>query len=254
QPRSPGSLGICVVTCSTRSDEASASPMPAKVLNAPGPVLVMQTPTRSEVRAYPWAAKAAACSWRTTTQRIDESARASQRPRACWPGIPKTTSTPCASSAPTSAWAPVSSVVREARPIALRGGLSGRDEGDQVVDLRLAQRRRERGRHDARREALGDVLVGVGDRLLDELVHRHAGGLLVGRDVVQVGADGAGRAGRRQGVAAAAAGAAGEDRLAGRRAAAGASAGRGATARAGRRRAGGGRCRARRRDRERAQA
>ena len=85
--------------------------MPANVLNAPGPVLVTHTPTRSDVRAYPCAANAAACSWRTTTSRIEESASASQRPSACWPGIPNTTSTPCASSAATSAWAPVRSVV-----------------------------------------------------------------------------------------------------------------------------------------------
>ena len=50
-PRWPGSLRICVVMCSTRSDDASASPMPANALNAPGPVDVMQTPTRSDVRA-----------------------------------------------------------------------------------------------------------------------------------------------------------------------------------------------------------
>ena len=51
QPRSPASLGTWVVMCSTRRLDASASPIPAKVLNAPGPVLVMQTPTRSDVRA-----------------------------------------------------------------------------------------------------------------------------------------------------------------------------------------------------------
>jgi len=51
QPRSPASLGTWVVMCRTRRLDASASPMPAKALKAPGPVLVMQTPTRSEVRA-----------------------------------------------------------------------------------------------------------------------------------------------------------------------------------------------------------
>ena len=51
QPRSPASLGTWVVMCRTRRFDASASPIPAKALNAPGPVLVIQTPMRSEVRA-----------------------------------------------------------------------------------------------------------------------------------------------------------------------------------------------------------
>jgi hypothetical protein len=109
QPRSPASLGTWVVMCSTRKLDASASPIPAKALNAPGPVLVMQMPTRPVVRAYPTAANAAACSWRTTTVRMGEPLSASHRLSACCPGIPNTISTPCASSAATSRSAPVAS-------------------------------------------------------------------------------------------------------------------------------------------------
>src|SRR5439155_7865393 len=149
QPRSPASLGTWVVMCSTRKLEASASPIPAKALNAPGPVLVMQTPTRPVVRAYPTAANAAACSWRTTTVRIGEPLSASHRLSACCPGIPNTISTPCASSAETSRSAPVATLLSCATlmPVTLpeRGRpapeelLALEDQRDQVVDVRRGE-------------------------------------------------------------------------------------------------------------------
>ena len=63
------------------------------------------------------------------------------------------------------------------------------DHRDQCIDVGRRQRA-ERGRHDALAVALGDVLVGVGDRFLDEPVKRNPGRLRVGRELlVQVGAD-----------------------------------------------------------------
>src|SRR5205085_16705 len=138
-----------------------ASPMPANVLNAPGPVLVMQTPTRSLLRAYPAAANAAACSWRTTTVRIGDSWSASHRLSACWPGMPNTISTPCASSAATSACAPMRTLVSSATVtrMTLAGPeplLALEDQRHQVVDVGGRQGGAEVVRHDVRLEPLGD--------------------------------------------------------------------------------------------------
>src|SRR6476659_2361106 len=102
--------------------------------------------------------EAAACSWRTTTGRIEEPRRASQRLSACWPGMPKTISTPCASSAATSASAPVRTRVASGVLMALlaredvcgqvgrvlSGGQAGRHRGSGVLDLVQDDGRRER--------------------------------------------------------------------------------------------------------------
>ena len=52
--------------------DAHASPTAASVLAAPGPVVVSATPSRPLARAYPSAAYAAVCSWRTPTRRMGE--------------------------------------------------------------------------------------------------------------------------------------------------------------------------------------
>src|SRR5690349_3598936 len=87
--------------------DAHASPTAPSVLAAPGPVVVSATPRRPVARAYPSAAYAAACSWRTPTRRIEEDRSASHNARLWTPGSPKHTSTPARSSSETISFAPV---------------------------------------------------------------------------------------------------------------------------------------------------
>ena len=87
--------------------DAQASPTAPSVLAAPGPVVVIATPSLPVARAYPSAAYAAACSWRTPTRRIDDSRSAAQSARLWTPGSPKQTSTPARSSSSTITCAPV---------------------------------------------------------------------------------------------------------------------------------------------------
>src|SRR4051812_26589794 len=133
------------------------------------------------------------------------------------PGRPKTTSTPCPSSAATSAPAPVRTRGSEATviPSAPLRGLAGLDQRDEVVDLSRAERLVEGVGHLRRPWAAGrGEGARVNDRLLDERGERHTGLLGVARDLVEVRPDRAGRVGRGQRVAAAAAGGC-EDGLAG---------------------------------------
>src|SRR4051812_16612929 len=138
---------------------------------------------------------------------------ASQTGSAWIPGSPNTTSTPCASSASTRAWAPVrteggATVTRKS--LLLRGG----DERHEVVDVTRGEGRAEVRRHDPVLVARGDVRAGIDDRRLDERVEILAGLRGVATQAVERGADGTARSGRRQRVAATAAAAAREDRLA----------------------------------------
>src|SRR5581483_10153051 len=87
--------------------DAHASPTAPSVLAAPGPVVTTATPTRPLARAYPSAAYAAACSWRTPTSLISLSRSALQIARLCTPGSPKHTSTPASDSSLTRCSAPV---------------------------------------------------------------------------------------------------------------------------------------------------
>ena len=59
-------------------------------LDAPGPRVARHTPARPARRPQTSAMKAAPCSWRTATKRIDESRSASFRSRVSSPGTPKT--------------------------------------------------------------------------------------------------------------------------------------------------------------------
>ncbi len=100
-----------MATIGTESMYASARPVTRFV--APGPEVAMQTPTLPVAIAYPSAACAAPCSWRTRMWRTLESNRGSYAGRIAPPGMPKMTSTPTASSEATRACAPVIVVVSE---------------------------------------------------------------------------------------------------------------------------------------------
>src|SRR5258706_9014039 len=72
---------------------------------------------------------------------------------------------------------------------------------DERVQLLLGERLAERGRHHIRMEPLGDVLVGIDDRIAYECVERLVRRLRLGRQLVEVGAYLSGGAGRGQRVA-----------------------------------------------------
>ena len=65
----------------TGDPDAHASPKAPSVFAAPGPVVVMATPTSPDARAYPSAAYTAVCSWRTPTSRMSDEDRAFQAAR-----------------------------------------------------------------------------------------------------------------------------------------------------------------------------
>src|SRR3954454_2841598 len=73
----------------------------------PGPEVARQTPTLPVACAYPVAACPAPCSCRTSTWRMVESNSGSYAGRIAPPGMPKSTSTPTASSERTRLCAPV---------------------------------------------------------------------------------------------------------------------------------------------------
>ena len=88
-----------------------ASAMAVRRFMAPGPLVAIQTAGRPVVLAIPWAMKPAACSWRTSTWRMELEASWLYRGRTEPPGIPATVVTPCRSSSFTIIWAPVASII-----------------------------------------------------------------------------------------------------------------------------------------------
>jgi hypothetical protein len=89
---------------STGYESDIATARPEKRLNAPGPAVAKQTPSRLVYMAYPQAMKDAACSWRTMMGRIRfECLSASMRPAAFSPAPPKAASTPTPSKPLTMA-------------------------------------------------------------------------------------------------------------------------------------------------------
>ena len=65
----------------TGDPDAHASPKAPSVFAAPGPVVVMATPTSPDARAYPSAAYTAVCSCRTPTSRMSDEDSAFQAAR-----------------------------------------------------------------------------------------------------------------------------------------------------------------------------
>src|SRR3954468_18451640 len=134
---------MSVATTTTGEPDAHASPRAPRVLAAPGPVVVIATPTWPEARAYPSAAYTAVCSCRTPTSRIDEPSSAFHAARLCTPGRPKHTFTPADSSPPTSSSAPVAptrALYRSGDPRVVQG----------VVGLELVHQRAHHGRVELR--------------------------------------------------------------------------------------------------------
>ena len=60
-------VGTWPVSTTIGTESSIASAMPVTRFDAPGPEVATHTPTRPLARAYPLAAKAAPCSWRTST-------------------------------------------------------------------------------------------------------------------------------------------------------------------------------------------
>jgi len=60
-------VGTWPVMMTIGTESSIASAMPVTRFDAPGPEVATHTPTRPLARAYPLAANAAPCSWRTST-------------------------------------------------------------------------------------------------------------------------------------------------------------------------------------------
>src|SRR6476620_8034086 len=88
--------GTWLVMTSTGTPVAYASCSAPNAVRAPGPVDRNSTPTSPEAREYPSASKAELFSTRELTNLRSLRRIASNRPSACWPGMPNTCETPSA--------------------------------------------------------------------------------------------------------------------------------------------------------------
>ena len=88
---------LCPVRATSGARSKNASAMPVTRFVAPGPRVPRHTPARPVSRPCTSAMNAAACSWRTGTNSIDEPSSASETSSVSSPGIPKIQRTPSAS-------------------------------------------------------------------------------------------------------------------------------------------------------------
>ncbi len=95
-------VGIWLLIASTGALAAAASWSAASDVSAPGPVESSSGAASPVIRPYASAAKPALFSTRRPTYRREERRSASNMPRACWPGRPKTVVAPSPASVSTT--------------------------------------------------------------------------------------------------------------------------------------------------------